>query len=303
MSASLKHFIPLSVRKLARQGLDRFVPQHRLRYVWYQLVLAQYRGRQRAPTIDLVALRNALPNSGSVPVRGQFTSARAIIDQFPDAARRQQNIAGFEGFALDDAVFDAETQHSEMWSYAPLAGLIAVFAHMHYDQPSVLDVGCGPAHLFYFLRALGIQNYVGLDGNPWLVKLNPFLHGYNQHFLICNLQEEVRLCLNDEPMRFDVVCAFEVLEHIREDKIDLFFCTLRNHMHERSVAFCTASLQAHFDVHVLVEDRDWWLDRFARAGLVRHSDADALERKIGSHHPFNWNPRISNIFALEVRTP
>lgn len=301
MRSAIKRFIPLWLRKAAYRAVSGSVTLYKLRYLPYLLRFSHFQAA--TPTLDLAAVRNVLPNTGGIPIEASFASAREIVQRFSDAAHRSLDIAGFEGFAADDAVFDARTQQAEMWSYAPLAGAIAAFCHNRYTHPSVLDLGCGPAHLFHFLRELGIGDYLGIDGNPWFIHFNPHLAGHESHFAIQNLQEEIQLRAGERPLVFDVICSFEVLEHIREDRVDDFIRTMRNHMHARSTAFCTASLQAGMDVHVLVRPREWWLDRFAQHGLFPIRDEAEWGRRIGENHSFNWNPRISSIFVLEARTP
>ena len=112
------------------------------------------------------------------------------------------------------------------------------------------------------------------------------------------MQEPIQLAWEGQPIRFDIVCSFEVLEHIREDAVDNFIRTIANHMHATSLAICTASRQDNIDIHVLVRDRAWWLDRFARFGLVSRPDEAEMVRAIARDHPFNWLPQQSNIFAL-----
>ena len=292
----LKSLTPLPLRRFIR----RSVVLPRVKYAWSRLWLAAYLGKHQQPTLSFATLRNTLPNSGAVPTEQEFASAHEIIKQFPDAAHRKLDIKGFEGFAVDDAVFDPVIEQFELWSYAPLASVIAAFAYQHYEQPSMLELGCGAAHLFYFYRDLGIWNYVGIDGNPLFVKLNPMLSGFEHHFMHLNLQEEIRLFQDDQPIKFDIVCTFEVLEHIREDAVDNLLRTIRSHMHDRSILFCTSSLQDKIDVHILVRDRAWWLNRFARVGLSPHPHEATIVREIASNHPFNWTPEISNVFALEV---
>lgn len=299
--AGVKQLIPLPLRKALHRSAERLGWHYKLRYFWRKRAIGARAHELNAPTLPLSAIYNKLPNSGPIVLPKEYESARDVIAQFPNAAKRRQGIEGAEGFAADDALFDPDTQLEELWSYAPLASLLATFAYAHYRTPSILDIGCGPAHLFYFLRDLGLWNYVGIDGNPWFIKFNPFLAEYGHHFRLLNLQEPIQLQSDGEPVTFDIVCSFEVLEHIREDTVDSFICTMCRHMHPNSVAFCTASLQADFDVHVLVRDRAWWLQRFARFGLVCRPDETELVQAIGRNHPFNWLPHQSNIFALELQ--
>lgn len=300
MKTVLKQLVPRSVRAIVRGKTKRVRDSYKLKYYRYRLSLLKYTLVRNQLSINLDLLRDVLPNIGPIPVKQRFSSASEIVATFPDPAQRRVKMDGFEGFALDDAVFDEAIQLWEMWSFAPLAGFLATFGHANYRDPSVLELGCGPAHLFFFLRRFGVWNYVGIDGNPWFVKFNPYLSGYEKHFSILNIQEEIQLYQGSEPLYFDIICSFEVLEHIREDKVDNFIKTIRNHMHSRSVAFCTTSLQSDMDVHVLVRDRDWWLQRFAKLDLYPLSDEAELTQRIGDSHPFNWNPSISNVFALEI---
>ena len=297
----LRRLIPFPIRSAFHRSTERLGWHYKLRYYWRKRKLGSQIYQQTAPTFSLAVINDKLPNSGPIVMTQHYDSASEVVSQFSDPAKRRQDIAGAEGFAPDDAVFDPATQLAELWSSAPLAGFIATFAYAHYTTPSILDIGCGPAHLFYFLRDLGVWDYVGIDANPFLIHFNPFLALYADHFRLLNLQEPIQLQSGDKPLHFDIVCSFEVLEHIREETVDRFIRTLCNHMHRNSVAFCTASLQDGFDVHVLVRGRDWWLDRFARFGLVSRPDEAELVRSIARNHPFNWLPFQSNIFALELR--
>lgn len=256
-------------------------------------------GHPRTPALDVARIANALPNLGGVPYSAPAEDTRHLIDRMSGrrGENRHQGIPGFEGFAPDDAVYDERTEQWRIWSYSRLARFLARFARAR-GAASVLELGSGAGQLFEFLRAYGVADYLGIDGSP-LLAMNRICRESPQHFRTLNLQEELRLELGGAPVRFDVVCSFEVLEHIREDAIDRLIATIRAHMHARSTAFLTAS-RLECDVHVLVRPRDWWLARFAAHGLARPAGADALERALGAHHPHIWNEKSSHCFALEA---
>lgn len=299
--AAGRHLLPRSARAIFRSAVLDPWERHGLprAYAWMDRRAMRRQPPCSAPRLDPHMLHNVLANSGAVSLARSYASAREVIDAHPDPGSRRQAVNGSGGLALDDAIFDVETQLWELWSYAPLAGFLARYAIRHFRAPSVLELGCGAAHLFYFLRQYGIYDYVGIDGNPLTVAFNPLLQGYEHHFRLLNLQEEIALYHNDRAVAFDLVCCFEVLEHIREDMVDNTLATIRNHMHSASTFFGTASLNEAIDVHVLVRSRDWWLDRFARAGLRPVPDETSLCRSLARRHPFNWNARNTNLFALQ----
>lgn len=280
-----------------RLGRVRNLIENFLTLCSYKLFLFPRVMRSRL-SINYLQVHNSLPNSGAVPVLHKFKTAQAVISAFPDASHRAQKIEGFDGFAPDDAVFDIDRESWKLLTFAGLAGFIACFCFQRYQNPSILELGCGPAYLFLLLKELGIKNYIGIDGSPYFLDLNRYLRRWQNHFLTLNLQDEIALYQGDQILKFDVVCSFEVLEHIRQDSVDALIKTMRNAMHAGSILFCTASLQDNIDVHVLVRSQEWWLRRFAGFGLMPHPDADLLRSQLSRNHPFNWDSENTNIFAL-----
>jgi len=284
----------------AASASERLYQTDAVRWLRYHRHRLRFSTPAAEPTIDYTRVRNALPNEGPVKLEREFTSARDVVAEYSDPSKRSQEIEGYEGFAPDDAVFDPATESHEVWSNADFAAEIASIAYSHSPSPRVLDLGCGPAHLFFFLQRYGIADYVGIDGNPMLLRFVPHVKGFEDRFHILDLQQEIRLEAGEKALKFDVVCSFEVLEHIQEDRLGEFLATVRNHMHADSTLLCTASTLPTMDVHVLVRDRDWWVRRFAEAGLEARPDADTLERALGDNPPFNWTEETTNVFALRL---
>lgn len=68
------------------------------------------------------------------------------------------------------------------------------------------------------------------------------------------------------PFRFDVISAFEVLEHLQEQKLDQFFKNVTAHLMPDGVFVGSVSSQEGFH-HETVRSRDWWMAKFAEYNL------------------------------------
>jgi len=249
--------------------------------------------------MEVAALRNSLPNSGGIPADLSGISPVLVAKaNSVDDSRRASGIAGFEGLALDDALGWLEPYRH--YSFVPLAKAISQIAGSHLGRHdfSVLELGCGGGGLRVLLEAYGANAYLGIDANPLPFSHSPYMLAAPGNYRLLNLQETI-----DFGAAFDVVCSFEVLEHIREDCLDAMLASIANHLGPESVFLGTAALTDCFDVHITVHPRDWWLGRFARHGLVAVNGAQeaAWMDLLAQNHPFNWNSSSTSIFILHKR--
>lgn len=241
-------------------------------------------------------LENLLPNSGGFPIDEIANeNPDEIFASIADPHKRGTEKDGFEGLALDDALaYTNEFKHFSFLNQAKAVAKIAREQTFDY-QVSVLELGCGGGDMLPFLKALGIERYLGIDGNPIAFKHSPYIQKSPDHFRLLNLTEEI-----DFGMKFTAICTFEVLEHIPENKLDRFIKTVRNHIGENSIFLGTASLQDDLDVHITVKPREFWLEKFRQHGLVPHEKHEQYEKLLAANHPFNWNGDNTNVFALKL---
>ena len=76
----------------------------------------------------------------------------------------------------------------------------------------ILDIGCGAGHLLEALRSAGYRNLRGLDVSPEAVAIARTRHADVHH---ANLRDY----LQETHETFDLICAFDVIEHFRKDEI------------------------------------------------------------------------------------
>ena len=75
-----------------------------------------------------------------------------------------------------------------------------------------LDLGCGAGHLMCALREAGYSKVRGIDVSPESVSIA-------QGKGLDVLQTDLCTFLGGAHQRFDVICAFDVLEHFRKDEL------------------------------------------------------------------------------------
>lgn len=248
------------------------------------------------PSPDPALLVNRLPNSGGLVLDAAAMRPREIFDgNRADPGKRSAKIEGFEGVALDDALnWLEEYRH---FSFVPLASTVAQIARSEVGKPrfSVLELGFGSGGFRPLVERFGAVGYLGLDANPLPMMYSPHVRQRPDAYRTVNLHERI-----DFGHWFDVVCSFEVLEHIREDYLDELLGTIRTHMGPKSVFVGTASIDDSFDVHITVHPKEWWLERFARFGLVPVEHEATLVETLFRSAPHNWSRTTSSAFVLRV---
>lgn len=140
---------------------------------------------------------------------------------------------------------------------------------------AVLDLGCAGGG---FVRSLIDDGHlaVGLDGCDY-----PKVHGLGEwrtiphHLHNCDLTQPFSVldARSGALLRFDVITAWEVLEHIRDEDLSVFFRNVHNHLACGGLFLCSVSTVEDGNpelgavYHVTVRPRDWWLDRLAELGF------------------------------------
>lgn len=115
---------------------------------------------------------------------------------------------------------------------------------------------------------------------------------------------------DDEPMIFDVVTAWEVLEHIPQESMDGLFDNIRRHLRPGGYFFGSVCLLPDENpitgavYHVSLYPREWWLERFARFDLYELADHSfEIEDYVRGNATglTEWDPRHGGGFHLVLQ--
>lgn len=129
-----------------------------------------------------------------------------------------------------------------------------------------LDIGCSGGQLTIDFNKRG-HAAIGIEGSDYSVKhaRANWPKWHNVCLYTCDASKPFKIVYDDDsPIIFDLITAWEVVEHIHPDGLDQFFTNITNHMSPESIF--TASIAPIPDViegHVLhqsVFDEKTWME-------------------------------------------
>jgi SAM-dependent methyltransferase len=122
---------------------------------------------------------------------------------------------------------------------------------------SVVDVGCGIGTWLCEFARLGVQSYLGIDGNYIDRKQ---LRVPQDHFKPADLAQPFSIG------KFDLACSMEVAEHLPESSADSFVESLTE---AAPVVLFSAAIPHQGGVHHINEQwQSYWANKFAAHGYV-----------------------------------
>ena len=164
-----------------------------------------------------------------------------------------------------------------------------------------LDLGCSGGGIV--LDALLYGHYgLGLEGcdiserqqrAEW--RLIP------EHLKTCDISRPFNITIHgsDEIMLFDVITAWEVLEHIPEERLDTLFSNIMKHLKKdgifvASIANCPdIDSETGINWHVTMHEKKWWEDKFESFGFkICEEPFDVEDYARGLYNPHNCYEQI-----------
>ena len=135
------------------------------------------------------------------------------------------------------------------------------------DKVNFLDLGCSGGQLVIDYINKGHLG-VGLEGSDYSVthKRANWPKYYNNNLFTCDVTKKYELFENSEPIKFDIISAWEVIEHIKPDDQKSFFTHISNNLNTGgffcgSISMNVEILEGH-TLHQTVWNEKTWYENF-----------------------------------------
>jgi len=174
-----------------------------------------------------------------------------------------------------------------------------------------MDLGCSGGALVKSLLEDG-YTAVGLEGSDWSRKLRSGeWDTCPHHLLTCDITSRFRvLSRAGEAMTFHCITAWEVLEHIPTEKLSTLIDNISQHLEPDGIVVVSVDTAPDSNpvtgavYHVTLQPKNWWLEQFAKAGLVECERHPFTTRDYVRGHGMgltDWDPADGEGFHLVLR--
>lgn len=136
----------------------------------------------------------------------------------------------------------------------------------------ILDLGCSGGGFVKDCIDDG-QLAVGLEGSDYSKKFRRAEWATIPDFLFtCDITADFEVRLGTELLQFDIVTAWEVLEHIAQDDLKQLASNVSRHLSPGGLWIASVSPKddtvGGVSLHATARSRHWWIDTFAALGFV-----------------------------------
>ncbi len=156
-----------------------------------------------------------------------------------------------------------------------LAFNLKLAAWLGWDKLTVLDLGCSGGGFVQSLLDAGCLA-CGIEGSDLSRKMKRAAWASIPQFLhVGDITRSYSFEGEDgAPIRFSVVTAWEVLEHLPTPDLPVFFYNVKNNLQPGGLFMASISTQSDkvngVELHQTIKSEAWWLETLQREGLTPH---------------------------------
>jgi len=157
----------------------------------------------------------------------------------------------------------------------------------YFGRPySIMDLGCSGGQSI--IDAISKGNVaIGLEGSDYSWKnkrANWTEENYNKILFTCDVAKPFQVLNDSVPFKFDIITAWEFLEHIHPDELDQMFANVNNHLVDGGLFIGQYAIgtdehmffdprvghHVNVDLHQSVHPVSWWNDKFDSLGYFEN---------------------------------
>lgn len=157
-----------------------------------------------------------------------------------------------------------------------------------------IDLGCAGGGLV--LDFLEYGNFsVGIEGSDYSLKIKRAEWAtIPDNLFTADITKPFHVEVDGEPAKFDIITAWEVMEHIHEHDLPQLFENIKHLMRDEASLFVCSIADWDDDIHhVTCKSYDWWKAKFEEYGFEVHTDIYGIEHMV-RHSSFYFTVSYAN---------
>lgn len=147
-----------------------------------------------------------------------------------------------------------------------------VFKLLGQKRIRVLDLGCSGGG---FVRSMLDDGHdaIGIEGSDYSARTRRAeWRTIPERLFTADVSEPFEVMEDGSPLTFDLITAWELLEHLQEDKLPVLCASVIKHLRQNGLFIASICTSPDQDWHPTVRPRDWWLDLFNRYHLQQQQE-------------------------------
>lgn len=184
--------------------------------------------------------------------------------------------------------------------------------------PRVLDLGCSGGGFIRDCLNDGCLA-VGLEGSDFSLRMSRAEWALlaNKFLFTADITKPFQLLANHDdgskqPLRFDAITSWDVLEHIETKDLPEVCKNLTNNLADDGICIFSISDSSDtirgVELHQTIQPKSWWRDMFSENGLVENPEIEAyfntqFIRGIKQNAPYSFHIVLSKVGGRPPKAP